>query len=65
MRLTLAGLYAGLLLPSVLDRSTARVQEATRRGDALGRFRVHQEHMGAGHVLRKREAVLLPHRHHQ
>lgn len=62
---TLAGLHVGLLLPPVLDGPPPRLQEAAWRRDAVGGLRVHPEHLGAGHLLRQREAVLLPFRNHQ
>ena len=61
---SLAGFHAGLLLPAILDRSEAGLPQETGRRDAVGWVGVHQEHLGAGHVLRQREAVLLSHRDH-
>lgn len=59
------GLHVGFLLPSILDRPKACVPEETRCRDPVGGIRVHQEHLGAGHILREREAVVFPHRDHK
>lgn len=60
-----SGLHAGFLLPAILDGSATGFQKATRRRDTERRLGVHQEHLGAGHVLRQREAVVLSRRHNQ
>lgn len=57
---SLLGLHLGLLLPAVLDRSSASLQEEAGGWDTLCWVRVHQKHLGPGHILREREAILLP-----
>lgn len=63
--LSFSGLYARFLLSPVLDWPTTGVCEEAWCGDAVCGCRVHQEHLGAGHFLCEREAVVFPQRHHQ
>jgi len=60
-----AGFHAGLLLQTVLDRSPVSVHQAAGRWDPIRGIGVHQEYLGARHVLRQWETVLLPHSDHQ
>lgn len=61
----LLGLHPGLLLPAVLDRPAVGVPEKAGSGNAVRGVGVYQKHLGTGHVLRKREAVVLPRSYHQ
>lgn len=60
-----AGLYTGLLLQTVLDRSPVGVHQTAGCWDPIRGIGVHKEYLGSRHVLRQWETVVLPHSNHQ